>query len=67
MKFPIKNFFSKCDLIGSFLHIGSDLLKKSSMEKFIFRAVQLIQRNTDGTDIISCAINQEEFPSTVIF
>ena len=36
MKFSIKDFFSKCDQIGSFLRIWSDLLKKSLMENFIF-------------------------------
>ena len=36
MKFSIKDFFSKCDQIRSFLRILSDLLKKPSMKKFIF-------------------------------
>ena len=36
MNFSIKDFFSKCDQIGSFLRIWSHLLKKSLMEKFIF-------------------------------
>ena len=36
MKFSIKDFFSKCDQIRSFLRILSHLLKKSSMENFIF-------------------------------
>ena len=39
MKFSIKDFFSKCDQIHSFLRIWSHLLKKSLMENFIFRAV----------------------------
>ena len=39
MKFSMKNFFSKCDQIGSFLRIWSHLLKKSLMENFIFCAV----------------------------
>ena len=34
MKFPIKDFLSKCDQIRSFL------LKKSLMENFIFFAVK---------------------------
>ena len=42
MKFSIKDFFSKCDLIRSFLRIWSHLLKKSSMENFIFCAVYLV-------------------------
>ena len=39
MKFPIKDFFSKCDQIRSFLRIWSHLLKKSLMENFIFCAM----------------------------
>ena len=39
MKFSIKDFFSKCDQIRSFLWIWSTLLEKSLMEKFIFCAV----------------------------
>ena len=40
MKFSIKDFFSKCDQIRSFLRIWSHLLKKSLMENFIFCAVK---------------------------
>ena len=36
MKFSIKDFFSKCDQICSFLRIWSYLLKKLLMENFIF-------------------------------
>ena len=36
MKFPIKDFLSKCDQICRKLWIWSDLLKKSSMENFFF-------------------------------
>ena len=36
MKFSIKDFFSKCDQIRSFLRISSYFLKKSLMENFIF-------------------------------
>ena len=36
MKFSIKNFFSKCDQIRSFLRIWSHLLKKSVIEKNYF-------------------------------
>ena len=39
MKFSIKDFFSKCDQIRRKLRIWSHLLKKSSMEIFIFCAV----------------------------
>ena len=40
MKFSIKDFFSKCDQIRSFLRIWTHLLKKSLIENFIFCAVQ---------------------------
>ena len=39
MKFSIKDFFSKCNQIRSFLQIWSHLLKKSLMKNFIFSAV----------------------------
>ena len=39
MKFSIKDFFSRCDQIGSFQQIWSHLLKKSLMENFIFCAI----------------------------
>ena len=39
MKFSIKDFFSKCDQIRSFLRIWSHLLNKSLMVNFIFCAV----------------------------
>ena len=40
MKFPIKDFFSKCDQIRKKLFFCPHLLKKSLMENFIFCAVQ---------------------------
>ena len=39
MKISIKDFFSKCDQIRSFLRIWSHLLKKSVMENLVFCAV----------------------------
>ena len=42
MKFSIKDFFSKCDQIRSFLRNWSHSLKKSLMENFIFCEVKLI-------------------------
>ena len=39
MKFSIKDFFSKCDQIRSFLQIWSHLLKKYLMKNFNFCAV----------------------------
>ena len=41
MKFSIKDFFIKCDQIGSFLWIWSHLLKKSLMKNLIFCAVYI--------------------------
>ena len=38
-KFSVKDFFSKCDKIRSFLGIWSHSLKQSLMENFIFCAV----------------------------
>lgn len=40
LKFFIKNFINKCEKIRRFLWIWLHLLKKVSMEKFIFCAVQ---------------------------
>ena len=45
MKFPIEDFFSKCDQIRSFLRIWSHLLKKSLMGNFIFCAVKYYHYN----------------------
>ena len=39
MKFSIKDFFSKCNQIHSFLRIWSHLLKRSLIENFIFWSV----------------------------
>ena len=35
-KFTVKDFFSKCELIRSFVRICSHLLKEYSTENFIF-------------------------------
>ena len=39
MKFSIRDFFSKCDHVRSFLLTGSHLLKKSLTENFVFCAL----------------------------
>ena len=39
MKFSMKDFFSKCDQIRSFLQLWSHLLKKPLIENFVFCAV----------------------------
>ena len=38
MKFSVKDFFSICDKISSFMRTWSQLLKKALMENFIFCA-----------------------------
>ena len=43
MKFSIKDFFSKCDQISSFLQIWSNLLKKCLMKNLIFCAVSVFE------------------------
>ena len=60
MKFSIKDFFSKCDQIRSFLRILSHLLKKSSMENFIFCAV--LQDSSGNAQLI---IRRLQEPRTV--
>ena len=56
MKFPVKDFFSKCDQIRRKLRISSDLLRKSLMGNFIF--VECIEeiylRNVSRTLSIIC-------------
>ena len=49
MKFSIKDFFSKCEQIRSFLRIWSYLLKKSLMENLLFCTVDIFV-----LDIIKC-------------
>ena len=39
MKFSIKDLFSECDQIRSFLRIWSHLLNKSLIENFLFSAM----------------------------
>ena len=49
MKFSIKDFFSKCDQICSFLRIWPHLLEKSLMKIFIFCAVLIISLDPECT------------------
>ena len=60
MKFSIKDFFSKCDQICSFLQIRLHLLKKSLMKNFIFYAVKILQ--TLVKEIFVCLANFIENP-----
>ena len=52
MKFSIKNFFSKCNQIRSFLRIWSHLLKKCLMENFIFCAVKYKDRTQTKLNVM---------------
>ena len=55
MKFPTKDFFSKCDQIRSFLRIWSHLLKKALMENFIFLcSVRRYSRMVLGGERVAC-------------
>ena len=42
VKLSVKDFFSECDYIRSFLQIWSHLLKKSLIENFIFVQLRLL-------------------------
>ena len=67
MKFSIKDLFSKCDQIRSFLRIWPHLLKKSLMENFIFCAVYhpMINSSNKVTRDNKCLLNiNEEFRKT---
>ena len=55
MKFSIKDFFSKCDQIRSFLRIWSHLLKKSLLEKFIYCAVSSLLSKNDESSHRMCS------------
>ena len=56
MKFSIKDFFSKCDQILSFLRIWSHLLNKFLMENFILCAVVIKYGGTN--DITNYTLNR---------
>ena len=51
MKFFIKDFFSKCDQICSFLRIWSHLLKKSLMENFIYCVVKCTTATSKNSNL----------------
>ena len=50
MKFSIKDFFSECDQIRSFLRIWSHLLKKSLIKNFIFCAMMYPEEEEEDPD-----------------
>ena len=43
VRFSIKDFFSQCDQIHSFIRIWSQLLKKSLIENFTFCAFEILK------------------------
>ena len=67
IKFPIKDFFSKCDWIRSFLWIWSHLLKKSLMKNLFFCAVNAILSGSYSKKHLgSCQAHiMEPFPKIV--
>ena len=52
MKFPIKDFFSKCNQIRSLLRIWSHLLKKFLIENFVFCAVAKVYLGSCQTSMM---------------
>ena len=62
MKFSIKDFFSKCDQIRSFLQIWSHLLKKSLMKNFIFCAVIV-----ESSEFYNCHLTFNLFSNNASF
>ena len=61
MNFSIKNFLSKCDQVRSFMRIWSHLLKKSSMENFIFCGKNCLAEKFTGTVESSSRTNALEY------
>ena len=62
MKFSIKDFFSKCEQILSFLWIWSHLLKKSLMVNFIFvqcRFLPWTSLNSNGHYVIAMILENQ--------
>ena len=66
MKYSIKNFFSRCDQICSFLRIWSHLLKKALMENFIFLCSVLEQCNFQKKSNINSG-NSPNLNSSLIY
>ena len=63
VKFFIKDFFSKCTQIRSFLRIWSHLLKKSLMGNFIFCAVN---SSPDSNHFIICSKFSNSFHAAIV-
>ena len=60
MKFSIKDFFSKCDQIRSFLRIWLHLLKKSLMEtsSFVQCIISISSEKVRTTQVIDMSLSQ---------
>ena len=71
LNFSIKDFFSKCDQIRSFLLIWSNLLKKSLMEYLIFLysdpSIQNFEKCSVKTICRVCLANDEQNSLALIF
>ena len=71
LNFSIKDFFSKCDQICSFLLIWSNLLKKSLMEYLIFLysdpSIQNFEKCSVKTICRVCLANDEQNSLALIF
>ena len=71
LNFSIKDFFSKCDQICSFLLIWSNLLKKSLMEYLIFLysdpSIQNFEKCSVKTICRLCLANDEQNSLALIF
>ena len=66
MKFSIKDFFSKCDLIRRKLLIWSHLLKRSLMENFIFCAVSILELVILAASVF-VLLDELKFYNSIIF
>ena len=60
IRFPIKDFFSKCKYIRSFLRIWSNILKKFLVENFIFCAVSVAPKAVKAAQQASCVIEIDD-------
>ena len=62
MKFSVKDFFSKCDQICSFLRVWSDLLKKSLEENIFFYAVNPQTASKTHWSVLKTFVNGTKVP-----
>ena len=62
MKFSVKDFFSKCDQISSFLRVWSDLLKKSLEENIFFYVVNPQTASKTHWPVLKTFVNGTKVP-----